>query len=299
MLEADSRRLRLQSSITPASGGEGSSTPRESNGNAYNAPSLPSEESNLFNPLFDKQQDRSVHERSAEPGFIGEASCAAFSNRLLSYLDGTFAPLTAGLSNYHRLDEKEDALLDRGPEFPERMHVKLLLNVARRFIGNYHPLFLEVSFMKEIDAVYRGDMMPSTLWLCKFYALMALGEIYTHRRGVGDLNRVPGTNYFTKAVYLMQRDQNSYEEPSLIQVEVLTLLVCDLSNSHIETQILTTNTGMGIEHIRPRSDCIHLQWNGHENRYGPRHASIRFKTQCFECSRARKPSTYVVGSLLF
>lgn len=229
MLEADSRRLRSHSSGTPASGGEGTSTPRERGANVYNAPSLPSEESNLFNPLFDKQQDRPVHERSSEPGFIGEASCAAFSNRLLSCLDSTCAPLTAGLSNYHRLEEQGHVLVDQGPEFPERMHVKLLLNVARRFIGNYHPLFLEVSFMKEIDAVYRGDMMPSTLWLCKFYALMALGEIYTHRRGVGDNNRVPGTNYFTKAVHLMQKDQDSYEEPSLIQVEVLTLLVCDCS----------------------------------------------------------------------
>jgi hypothetical protein len=105
------------------------------------------------------------------------------------------------------------------------MHVKLLLNVARRFIGNYHPLFLEVTFMKEIDAVYRREMMPSTLWLCKFYALMALGEIYTHRRGVGDNNRVPGTNYYVRAVSLLQENPDYYEEPSLMQVEVLTLLV--------------------------------------------------------------------------
>jgi len=57
------------------------------------------------------------------------------------------------------------------------MHVKLLLNVARRFIGNYHPLFLEVTFMKEIDAVYRREMVPSSLWLCKFYGVG--GDLYT------------------------------------------------------------------------------------------------------------------------
>lgn len=207
-------------------------------------PSLPTEESNLFNPLFDKQQERPVHERSSEPGFIGEASCAAFSNRLLSCLDSTYAPLTAGLSNYHRLNDHGDSQVDQGPDFPERMHVKLLLNVARRFIGNYHPLFLEVSFMKEIDAVYRGDMMPSTLWLCKFYALMALGEIYTHRRGVGDNNRVPGTNYYVRAVKLLQQNQDAYEEPSLMQVEVLTLLVrC--------TPVSFTSPGQGAkEHHR-------------------------------------------------
>lgn len=79
--------------------------------------------------------------------------------------------------------------------------------------------------MKEIDAVYRREMVPSSLWLCKFYALMALGEIYTHRRGVGDNNRVPGTNYYVRAVGLLQENQDYYEEPSLMQVEVLTLLV--------------------------------------------------------------------------
>lgn len=228
-LEADSRRLKSLTADTGASVNE--QAPVHNDAGEYHAPSLPTEESNLFNPLFDKQQERPIHERSSEPGFIGEASCAAFSNRLLSCLDSKCPPLTAGLSNYHRLDDYEHASADRNAEFPERMHVKLLLNVARRFIGNYHPLFLEVSFMREIDAVYRGDMTPSTLWLCKFYALMALGEIYTHRRGVGDNNKVPGTNYYVRAVNLLQKDRDAYEEPSLMQVEVLTLLV-RLSDLH-------------------------------------------------------------------
>lgn len=166
-----------------------------------------------------------MHERSSEPGFIGEASCAAFSNRLLQCLDDTYTPSSAGFSNYHRLGTDRSYMIDQDYEFPERMHAKLLLNVARRFIGNYHPLFLEVTFMREIDAVYRRQSMPSTLWLCKFYALMALGEIYAHRRGFGDYSRVPGTNYYVKAVNLLQENQDLYEEPSLIQVEVLTLLV--------------------------------------------------------------------------
>lgn len=143
----------------------------------------------------------------------------------MSCLDDTYTPSTAGLSNYYRLNTHGKMPTEEGPELPERMHVKLLLNVARRFIGNYHPLFLEVTFMREIDAVYRRELIPSTLWLCKFYALMALGEIYTHRRGVGDKNRVPGTDYYVWAVNLLQENQDAYEEPSLMQVEVLTLLV--------------------------------------------------------------------------
>lgn len=225
-LEADSRKLQAISTHNQTPETEPSFTPFDNQQShvEYEPPSLSKEESNLFNPLFDRQPEKPIQERSSEPGFIGEASCAAFSNRLLSCLDDTYTPSTAGLSNYHRLNTS-GRLNVQGSEFPERMHVKLLLNVARRFIGNYHPLFLEVTFMREIDAVYRREMVPSSLWLCKFYALMALGEIYTHRRGVGDNNRVPGTNYYVKSVSLLQENQDSYEEPSLMQVEVLTLLV--------------------------------------------------------------------------
>ncbi|KAM0212537.1 hypothetical protein ACHAQD_009702 [Fusarium lateritium] len=225
-LEEDSRRLEAISTHNQTPETEPTFTPfyNQNTQDEDEPPSLSKEESNLFNPLFDRQPEKPIQERSSEPGFIGEASCAAFSNRLLSCLDDTYTPSTAGLSNYHRLSTYGRLPADKGAEFPERMHVKLLLNVARRFIGNYHPLFLEVTFMKEIDAVYRRDTIPSTLWLCKFYALMALGEIYTHRRGVGDNNRVPGTNYYVRAVSLLQENPDYYEEPSLMQVEVLTLL---------------------------------------------------------------------------
>lgn len=106
--------------------------------------------------------------------------------------------------------------------------------------------------MREIDAVYRGEAVPSTLWLCKFYALMALGEIYTHRRGVGDSNRVPGTNYYARAVKLLQSQQDVYEKPSLLKVEVFTLLVSHglFLRDHIPMQQLTRTKGMGIEHFR-------------------------------------------------
>ncbi|KAL2864051.1 Zn(II)2Cys6 transcription factor [Aspergillus lucknowensis] len=239
-LEEDNKRLRTLAA-------------RHGNGHTMNVfcgtmdhddpPPLSTEESTLFNPLFDRQLDDSVHERSSEPGFIGEASCAAFSNRLLSCLDDTYTPSTAGLSNYYRLSTRDRLSMPQGAQLPERMHVKLLLNVARRFIGNYHPLFLEVTFMREVDAVYRREMIPSMLWLCKFYALMALGEIYTNRRGIGDNNRVPGTNYYVRAVNLLQENQDYSEEPSLMLVEVLTLLAWA---SNIFGRIRTAYTYSGI-----------------------------------------------------
>ena len=51
---------------------------------------LSTEESNMLNALFDGRPANLSHGRPSsgyEAGFIGEASCAAFSNRLLQCLD--------------------------------------------------------------------------------------------------------------------------------------------------------------------------------------------------------------------
>ncbi|KAI3581945.1 hypothetical protein IWW34DRAFT_802758 [Fusarium oxysporum f. sp. albedinis] len=174
-LEEDSRQLQAITTHNQTPETNPTFTPFDDQEVQADAPpSLSKEESNLFNPLFDRQPEKPIHERSSEPGFIGEASCAAFSNRLLSCLDDTYTPSTAGLSNYHRMNAYGRLPVDQGPEFPERMHVKLLLNVARRFIGNYHPLFLKVTFMKEIDAVYRREVVPSALWLSYCYSGIAM-----------------------------------------------------------------------------------------------------------------------------
>ncbi|KAF4121437.1 Fungal trans [Geosmithia morbida] len=217
-LEEDSQRLHeLTQNQTPQSM---VNTP----GGDDDAPTLSSEEKNMINPLFDENpMIRDIEALpSSEPGFIGEASCAAFSNRLLQSLDDEdYKPSTAGLSNYFRFNPSGRLPPEKYCDLPERMHAKLLLNVARRFIGNYHPLFLEVTFMRELDAVYRRETVPSVLWMCKFYALIALGEVYTSRRYGNDGGGVPGTEYYVRAVTMFQE---SFEEPSPLLVEILTLL---------------------------------------------------------------------------
>ncbi|KAF5693046.1 transcription activator [Fusarium denticulatum] len=104
-LEEDSRRLQAITTHNQTPETNPTFTPFDDQETQIDAPpSLSKEESNLFNPLFDRQPEKPIHERSSEPGFIGEASCAAFSNRLLSCLDDTYTPSTAGLSNYHRMN---------------------------------------------------------------------------------------------------------------------------------------------------------------------------------------------------
>ncbi|KAK0386583.1 hypothetical protein NLU13_6418 [Sarocladium strictum] len=230
-LEADNKRLRegtaagIAASLQTPDSDRITPVPNRG-GSSEDDLRLSREETNMLNPMFDNRARDSPEQSffsSHESAFVGEASCAAFCNRLLRCFDDTYTPCNAGFSNYHALNGRMQPILDHRDSFPERMHAKLLLNVARRFIGNYHPLFLEVTFMQEMDAVYRRELTPSSLWLCKFYVLMALGEIYTNRRGAEGSGTVPGTRYYERAVYMFQ-DHDLHEEPCLMHVEILTLL---------------------------------------------------------------------------
>lgn len=253
-LEADSKRYHEQARTQQKTQASSSQlpTPDASHQLASGASTddelpLSHEESNMRNPHFDAQTGGSTDRRALSAGdsdFIGEASCSAFSDRLLQCFDDTYVPAKAGFTQYHRLDGFRSPPADPNEAFPERMHAKLLLNVARRFIGNYHPLFLEVTFMKEMDSVYRRDITPSSLWLCKFYALMALGEIYSNRRGLDDSGLVPGTRYYERAVYMFQ-DHDIHEEPCLMHVEILTLLVrpCTVTLAKRCVKVLTVFRG--------------------------------------------------------
>ncbi|KAF9890090.1 hypothetical protein FE257_006251 [Aspergillus nanangensis] len=180
--------------------------------------SLTLEESNIINPLFDKTAGPADNP-GLEPSFLGEASSAAFANRLLQCLDNTKPPPSSIFTHYHRSKTVSRIPNDSEYTLPERIQTKLLLNIAGRFIGADHHLYLRVSFMEELDAVYRKEVKPTVLWLSKLFALLALGEVYSNRRGPGDV--VPGVRWYQQALDILQ---DTYEETSLMQVEVLVML---------------------------------------------------------------------------
>ncbi|CAI6031635.1 unnamed protein product [Clonostachys chloroleuca] len=234
-LEADSKRLERISNQRPTQSNQEAFSDKE---HEDISPALSREENSMLNPIFDGQLENIIYERASEPAFIGEASCAAFHNRILQCLDESYPLATVAFSNYYRVPRCQQLPLDPRTDFPESTHARLLLNVARRFIGSYPLPLLEASFMREVDVVYRREVMPSDLWLCKFYCLLCLGEIYTNRRGVGD-NRVPGTDYYIKAVNVFRE---AFEEPSLLQVEVLILLAW---SSNILGRVMTAFSYIG------------------------------------------------------
>lgn len=174
----------------------------------------------VVNPLFDARQIQPCTQMVTEPPFIGEAACDAFRERLLQSLNKKDVSSLPATPKYIKnglfgCEASVDYAL------PDRIHAKLLLQVAKRFIGNGQHLYLN-SYMEELESVYQQDAKPSAMWLCKFFVLLALGELYSNRQRRGSIDQVPGENYFATAMSVLQ---DQYEEATTLHVEVYLLLV--------------------------------------------------------------------------
>lgn len=60
------------------------------------------------------------------------------------------------------------------------------------------------------------------VWLCRLYAVFALGELYSQGASASKSGRVPGTGYFMKAMDLFE---DLYEEPTIEYIETLLVIV--------------------------------------------------------------------------
>lgn len=237
-LEADSKRLQNLLKSESSKEQRVEPTPQDE------SDPLSQEEHGIVNPLFETQPKRSC-DKQTEPGFTGEASCIAFGDRLLQCISRSSTPSNATLCYYHPTKTANRVLDDNEYTLPDRTQAKLLVNVAWRFIGNDHHLFLKISFMQEIEAVYQTTVRPTVLWLCKLLALLALGELYTNRRKLNDAQIIPGTNYYLQALHMLH---DTYEEATLLHVEVLLLIVSasqSLNQRHIDQRQAWYSNSLG------------------------------------------------------
>ncbi|KAJ5951289.1 transcriptional regulator family: Fungal Specific TF [Penicillium vulpinum] len=194
----------------------------------------------VVNPLFDARREQPPTQIVTEPSFIGEAACDAFIERLLQSLSHREANSLPAPHKYI-INVPGGRMPAINYTLPERVHAKLLIQVAARFIGNGQHLFL-TSYMEEVDSVYKKDAEPSPIWLCKLLALLALGELYSNRRrGNGD-NRAPGEEYFVSALSILH---DQYEDTTTLHVEVHLLLAC-YSNALGRVRSAYTYSGIGV-----------------------------------------------------
>ncbi|PWY68452.1 fungal-specific transcription factor [Aspergillus heteromorphus CBS 117.55] len=172
----------------------------------------------LQNPLVGERAWFYPYDPSAPPIFMGEAACTAFATRLRQFLTGN--PSTAHVTRTQYTPES--SLLEGATQWPGLTQARLLVRIASKQLSRIYHLFLRKSTIEQLETVYRTPSLrddPSIT--CKFFALFALGEVYSRRSNSSPTSRVPGTMYYVRSMTLISILP---ERPGVIHVESLLLL---------------------------------------------------------------------------
>ncbi|KAJ5740675.1 hypothetical protein N7493_000547 [Penicillium malachiteum] len=189
------------------------------NSNDQDQPATHFLDTDVSNPLLETPNGFLAARSSSQPVFIGEASCVAFGDTLLQCVDKDADQPSWPPPTYFQHDIF-NRLVRPDVTLPDRIHSRLLVEIAIRFIGFDYHLVLKKSFFDTLDRMCAGEVAPSLAWMCKFHVLLALGEMYSNRKRRTSDQHIPGTDYFLGAVGLLQ---DLYENPSVEQVEVMIL----------------------------------------------------------------------------
>jgi proline utilization trans-activator len=161
-------------------------------------------------------------EISIQPRYSGEASSETFGDRLHQYIvHGERRPPPRPYVYYK--NPKLLRISSTECNLPNKNYAKLLVRAVLRFIGGDHHLLLKKSFLEKIDQTYQLEILDDHVWLCRFFTVLALGELYSGgRAGPPKGAGVPGTGFFVKAMGFFQ---DMHEEPTVSYIETLLLLV--------------------------------------------------------------------------
>lgn len=163
---------------------------------------------------------------SMRPDSVGEAACVTFGTRLLQRLseDGDAPPQPSPTPPEVYMGDSK--LLRRAYssfELPNKMYGKLLVKTFLQFMGPDFDCIPRKAFLSRVDETYNGDPnLQEPLWLCRMFAMFALGELYSTRMNRDRGTTVPGTGFFIISIGFLQ---DLYEEPSTDYVEALVLVV--------------------------------------------------------------------------
>lgn len=180
---------------------------------------------NTATPLLEQRvmaQDKSV---SLGAFYVGGAACTAFATRLGACVRDS--PVNVAETSYTVPVYKHPTFSRRlEPQYtlPSRAYANMLIQVVMRFIGPDYHLIRRKSYLEVIDHIYDGHRQTDSLPLCRFFALLALGELWLKKTGaiLDGEKTVPGTGLFLQAVSLFHEQ---FEEPSIEYIETLLALV--------------------------------------------------------------------------
>ena len=184
----------------------------------------PQEDQEVINPLHEPY----FLDQASQQQFTGESTCLAFCDRFLQCLRPQSTPSIQVERQYANNPEFSRQIQSSAScKLPDRISATLLVRVALRTIGRDYHLFMHHEFLQQLDIAYssKDNHAYDDLWACKFFVVLALGELYSTAAVLpisqgNDSPIVPGTNYFLIAVNLLQ---DLFEEPCTAQIEIMLL----------------------------------------------------------------------------
>lgn len=161
------------------------------------------------------------YDPSSPPIHIGEAACTAFATRLRKVLTKSETTTHMPRTQY----TPESTLMKiRNPaiQWPSLPQARLLIQIVFSQVSRVYHLVLRKSTIDQLEDAYRDGDFDDPVLTCKFFALFALGEVYSARSNSTLECNVPGAAYYVNAMTLIPILP---ERPSLTHIETLLLLV--------------------------------------------------------------------------
>ncbi|KAJ5153410.1 uncharacterized protein N7482_009888 [Penicillium canariense] len=252
-LISDSRELRTQRAIA------GSNDTRDPSMTHDN---LPAEEieSSVQNPLIRNRAWFFSHDASALPRYVSEASSITFAIRLCQSLRGDdVSPLT--LPPMRQVDDSSlISLLHAETQWPPLAQAHLLVKTALRHTSPLFHLALRKDTLDQLQDSYHRTALDDTAFGCKYFALFALGEVYSTPFLVSKDGPVPGLSYYMRAMSLIALFP---ENPSIFHIEgLLALALYSQFLNRGQTafslvgQALRAALGCGLNHSLPADQSV-------------------------------------------
>ncbi|PVH70848.1 fungal-specific transcription factor [Cadophora sp. DSE1049] len=177
-------------------------------------------EANLSNPLMQERAWFVVCDVQTPPTYIGEVACTAFATRFRQSL-ALYSGSTHHIPRIHYVQDEDLLSIPNEATWPSKSQAQLLLKVALVNINRgFHVVLLKPT-MAKFDEIYQDINLRDMLVSCKFFALFALGEVYSSRARETSGGNFPGLSYFIRACSLIPILP---ERTTLEHIEILILL---------------------------------------------------------------------------
>ncbi|CAG8253688.1 unnamed protein product [Penicillium salamii] len=249
-LAAENQRLRDQLSQSP-----GYITPR---GDPPPQDITEPADRHVQNPMIGERAWFQPYDPSLPPIHICEAACTAFATRIRRVL--TKSEATSHIARTQYTGESTlMSMRNPGIQWPSLPQARLLIQVVFSQVTRVYHVVLRRSTLDQLEDAYRKANFNDPVLTCKFFALFALGEVYSARSNSSIDCKVPGVAYYVNAIMLIPILP---ERPSLTHIEsllILSLYSFFLNRRHsaflLVGSAMRLGLTLGLNHDIPEGKC--------------------------------------------